>query len=76
MSMNDQRPKKPLLRRWEAAEYLSTERGIPITVATLAKLASVGGGPSFQKMRRMVLYPVAELDRWGAEQLSEPRPHT
>jgi hypothetical protein len=56
--MAEQGPKKPRLRRW-----------IPITGASLVKLGRVGGGSS-HKLRRMVLYSVAELDRWAAEQLS------
>src|ERR1700694_801794 len=44
---------KPRLRRAEAVEYLRIEHGLPVTVATLAKLASVGGGPRFEKMGRI-----------------------
>ncbi|PPQ40764.1 hypothetical protein CH337_04230 [Rhodoblastus acidophilus] len=61
--------RKPRLRRDEAAEYLGLVHGIPIAVATLAKKASVGGGPAFQKVSRMALYPVIELDRWAKESL-------
>jgi len=61
--------RKPRLRRWEAAEYLETVHGITIAVATLAKLASVGGGPAYHKSNRTPLYPRDELDRWAAERL-------
>jgi len=67
---------KPRLRRWEAVDYLEAVHGIPTTVATLAKLACVGGGPSFQKMGRVVLYPVVELDRWATGRLSSTRRNT
>jgi hypothetical protein len=67
---------KPRLRRWEAVDYLETVHGLPTTVATLAKLACVGGGPSFQKMGRVVLYPVVELDRWATGRISATRQHT
>lgn len=61
--------RKPRLRRWEAAEYLERVHGITIAVATLAKLASVGGGPAYHKSNRTPLYPRDELDRWAAERL-------
>jgi hypothetical protein len=61
--------RKPRLRRWEAAEYLERVHGITIAVATLAKLASVGGGPAYHKSNRTPLYPRDELDRWASERL-------
>lgn len=67
---------RPRLRRDAAAEYLGSTHGIPIAKTTLAKLASIGGGPSFQKMGRIVLYPVAELDRWAETKLSTVRRST
>jgi hypothetical protein len=67
---------KPRLRRDAAAEYLGSTHGIPIAKTTLAKLACLGGGPSFQKMGRLVLYPVAELDRWAETKLSTVRRST
>jgi hypothetical protein len=57
--------RKPRLRRWEASEYLK------LATATLAKLASVGGGPAYNKSNRTPLYPVAELDRWAIERLGK-----
>lgn len=61
--------RKPRLRRWEAAEYLKLVHGIEVAPATLAKWASTGGGPGYQKSLRTPLYPVAELDRWAADRL-------
>lgn len=61
--------RKPRLRRWEAPEYLRLVHGIEVAPATLAKWASVGGGPAFQKVNRTPLYPVAELDAWAAAKL-------
>ena len=43
--------------------------GIDVASATLAKWASIGGGPGYQKSLRTPLYPVEELDRWAAERL-------
>ena len=63
------RLRKPRLRREEACEYLEQVHGIPIARSTLAKYASIGGGPSFQKINRTPLYPKEELDRWANEKL-------
>ena len=51
----------PRLRRSQAVEYL---------------LACVGGGPSFQKFGRTVLYPRVELDRWAEARISVLRRNT
>ena len=61
--------RKPRLRRWEASDYLKLVHGIEVAPATLAKWASIGGGPSYQKSLRTPLYPVGELDRWAADRL-------
>lgn len=61
--------RKPRLRRWEASEYLKLAHGIQLAPATLAKLATVGGGPAYHKSVRTPLYPRDELDRWAADQL-------
>jgi hypothetical protein len=65
--------RKPRLRRWEAVEYLRLAFGIEIRPATLAKYASVGGGPAFNKSNRTPLYPTAELDRWAIDRLGKLR---
>jgi hypothetical protein len=71
MSANDipVRLKKPRLRRWEAAEYLEIRHGLRIAPATLAKLASIGGGPAFNHAGRIPLYPTGELDQWAKNRL-------
>jgi hypothetical protein len=61
--------RKPRLRRAEASEYLMQAHGLPVAVATLAKWATVGGGPGFQKAGVTPLYPRDELDRWATERL-------
>jgi hypothetical protein len=66
----------PRLRRSQAVEYLRAIHGIPTTTATLAKLACVGGGPSFQKFGRTVLYHLEELDRWAVSRISAVRRNT
>ena len=60
---------KPRLRRWEASEYMAFVHGFTVAPATLAKLASVGGGPGFHRVGRIPLYPRDELDRWAGEKL-------
>jgi len=64
--------RKPRLRRWEAADYLKIVHGIEVAPATLAKWASVGGGPAYQKVNRTPLYPTSELDSWAADKLGDP----
>ncbi len=68
--------RKPRLRRWEASEYLGTVHGLTVAPATLAKLASVGGGPSYNRANRTPLYPTEELDRWAAARLGRLRQST
>ena len=60
---------KPRLRRWEAVEYLKITYGIELAPATLAKWATTGGGPAYQKSLRTPLYPKEELDRWAEARL-------
>lgn len=63
---------RPHLRRKEASAYLNNTFGIPCAVATLAKLATVGGGPSITYFGRIPLYAVEDLDSWAARKLGEP----
>ena len=60
---------KPKLRRWEAAQYLEWVHGLRVAPATLAKLASIGGGPAFHRARRTPLYPTNELDHWAEQRM-------
>ncbi|MCA3456208.1 MAG: hypothetical protein IOD03_07530 [Methylocystis sp.] len=57
------------LRRAEASDYLARRWGISRVPGTLAKLATTGGGPRFQKLGKWPLYSPAELDRWAQSQL-------
>jgi hypothetical protein len=67
--------KTHFLTRAEAADYL-TERGLPITKATLQKVATTGGGPLYQIFGNRALYTEANLDGWADEKLSAPRRST
>jgi hypothetical protein len=64
------------LRRREASEYLRERYNIHRAPSTLAKLAVVGGGPSFRHAGRVPLYPIPELDRWAESIMSPLRSST
>lgn len=53
------------MRRADAAKYLQ-DRVQAYTAATLAKLATVGGGPRFQLLGRFPVYTAEALDEWLA----------
>lgn len=66
---------KPPLRRWEASAYLKSAHGLNVASATLAKYATMGGGPLYYSgrspgtKRGTPLYPVDQLDAWARERL-------
>jgi hypothetical protein len=64
------------LRRTEASEYLKETWGIDRAPATLAKLATIGGGPKFEKANRIPLYAPQFLDEWARSILSPPMTST
>lgn len=65
-SSNHQR----LLRRAEAAEYVTCTYGIPCSPRTLAKLACIGSdGPRFRKAGPFVMYAPDDLDAWAEGKL-------
>jgi hypothetical protein len=53
-----------LLRRRECAAAL-TAMGFPISPATLASLATRGGGPPFRRFSRYVIYRWDEVLEWA-----------
>jgi hypothetical protein len=57
-----------LLRRRPAAVAL-TEAGYPTATATLARKASVGGGPPYRKYARYPLYRWGDLLEWAQSRL-------
>jgi hypothetical protein len=61
-----------LLRRAEASEYVQERWGYPLSPRTLAKLACVGGGPTFRRASRFPLYEVKDLDAWVRSKLTRP----
>ena len=62
-----------LLRRREAARYVTETWGIPLSWRTLAKLAVTGDGPDYCKVGRYPLYSPADLDSWAASKLQTKR---
>jgi hypothetical protein len=64
------------LNRHEASDYLFKKHGIRRSPSTLAKYASVGGGPIFRKANRAVLYDLPALDAYVASILSDPKTST
>lgn len=63
---------RPRLRRADVPAYMAQTHGIDIAVATLAKLASIGGGPSMEYIGRTPLYAKASLDAWARQRLGTP----
>lgn len=63
------------LTRREASDYL-TERGYRVATNTLAKYATVGGGPAFESFGRKPLYTERALLDWIASRTTGPRRST
>jgi hypothetical protein len=67
-----QSAQSPRLRRNEASEYLKSTWGIVRRPSTLAKYASLGGGPKIQYVGKIPTYTPVELDIWAKALLSPP----
>jgi hypothetical protein len=67
---------KRFLRRADAAMYVAQRYGFPCSRQWLAKLAVVGGGPSFRKAGRYPVYDPADLDRWAQSRIGPPQRST
>ena len=59
------------LNRRQSSAALSA-RGFPVAEATLATLASRGGGPRFSKFGPRCVYVWADLINWAESRLSAP----
>jgi len=59
------------MTRKAAASYLSG-KGIGVSHHTLAKYASIGGGPKFFYFGKKPLYKAEDLDLWVLSRLSKP----
>jgi hypothetical protein len=60
------------VRRRDAAAHIREKHGVPCAEAWLAKLASIGGGPVFQKFGRFPIYRIQDLDDWANSRFSKP----
>lgn len=69
LNLNDLPPR---LRRKEASEYLLQKHGIRRSPATLASLATRGGGPQFHLAGTIPLYDIEFLDTYARELLGKP----
>ena len=59
-----------LLRRTQAAAYVTETYGLPCSPKTLAKLACVSSdGPPFRLAGRFPLYPTSGLDTWAQSKI-------
>ena len=63
------------LDRKLAAQFL-TDLGYKTAPATLAKLACIGGGPTFVSFSRRPLYREADLLAWAQSRTTGPRRST
>ncbi|WP_400769402.1 hypothetical protein [Methylosinus sporium] len=59
------------MRRKDAAIYLRERYGVGSS-ATLAKLATLGGGPIFRKNGRIPVYLAEDLDAWALAKIGKP----
>jgi hypothetical protein len=72
MNTNQEKALTPgrLLRRTEAAKYVTNTYGFPCSPKTLAKLACVSSeGPAFRMVGRTPLYPIPSLDTWAQSKI-------
>jgi hypothetical protein len=65
-----------LLRRTDAALYVSETYGFPCSRQWLAKLAVIGGGPLFRKAGRTPIYAPQDLDAWAKNRIGAPQRST
>jgi hypothetical protein len=63
-------------RRSAASEYICETWGLSYKPTTLAKLASIGGGPRFEHFGRWPIYRQDELDGWVRARLSRLKTST
>jgi hypothetical protein len=71
-----QRETVVFLRRIAAAQYIQDRYGLRCSKQTLAKLATMGGGPIFRSAGRTPLYAPKDLDQWALSRISKPRTST
>lgn len=60
---------RAFLQRDDVSRHLWDAWGMRVAPATLAKLASSGGGPKFHKVGRTPIYPLDEVNAWARKRL-------
>jgi hypothetical protein len=70
------RPSLVYLRRSDAARHVRETWGLPCSPRWLAKLAVVGGGPTYRKAGRTPRYAPVDLDTWAQSRIGAPRKST
>lgn len=64
------------LDRRQAAEYLTSKRGLRVSWTTLQKWATTGGGPTYRRFGTRAVYLPTDLDAWAEAKLSAARVST
>ena len=67
-------PRPPLLRRWEASQYLREVHGLQFAPSTLGTMACLGKGPEVTRVNNVPYYRAADLDAWAKALIKPPRP--
>lgn len=66
-------PQAPLfMLRDQVPAYIEGKFGVSCSKATLTRLACVGGGPSFRKIGKRVIYAPEDVDAWMMGRMSPP----
>lgn len=68
-SVNIAYPPSNYFSRKEASRYLADRFGVSVAPQTLAKYASIGGGPYFEKFNRDAIYTDLDLAVWVRSKL-------
>lgn len=58
------------LTKKQAAEYLTTDIGIPTTVKTLSMYITNGSGPKYHKFSNRVFYTIDAINDWIETKMS------
>jgi hypothetical protein len=64
------------MTRNDASRHLQQTYGLRCSPQTLAKYASIGGGPVFRKAAAQAIYTEADLNAWAEARISGPRAST
>ena len=67
---NQPLPNIRLMTRPQAAHYITTQYGIPMSPLTLEKMASQGGGPQYTKFGRRAFCAASDIDIWVKTRMS------